>query len=509
MLVFRIILIILFLLSEKVSAQYFQYSQYNFTGVRINPALAGNTSNAEVGFLHRNQNTGGDFKIESDILSGSYPLLNPSTGKPWSGFGVLLHSDRTARVFQVQEAALSYAIHLSVGHLQSLSFGTSVLFQSRSVKLDGFTTGSQYVPDRGFDRFSFSGENFSHFRGSHTTFNMGFQWQQHNRKGKRLHAFGFSLFDLNRPVSSFTDVQYKTPLTGIANVAIQIYSVNNFSITPEALLNISNGNTVVNAGARFQWELGNDPRTVGDRVELITRMVPGRSGIAGIQLHRGTLSLGVSYDFPIAKNPGNEGAVEIGLQLRKPLKTRYQKMREQKQAELAKKKATAKKPTTKSNTSNADSLLAIIPNDSLEQVTKTDSLNKVIPRPKSGVTVGPFAQQPLVIEKTVLHFNFEFNSADLDDESEAYVNRLAKKMQDDESLTLVIEGHTDNIGSDKFNLRLSQKRADAVANQLIKSGINPVRVKIEGKGLREPLNENATEKQRAENRRVVLTLYQE
>lgn len=506
---FRIILIVLLLLSEKVIAQYFQYSQYNFTGVRVNPALAGNTSNAEVGFLHRSQNTGGDFKIESSILSGSYPLLNPSTGKPWSGFGLLLHSDRTAGVFQVQEAALSYAIHLSVGRLQSLSFGSSVLFQSRSVKLDGFTTGSQYVPDRGFDRFSFSGESFSQFRGSHTTFNMGFQWRQHNRKGKLLHALGFSLFDLNRPISSFSDVQFKTPLTGIANAAIQIYSLNNLSIIPEVLLNISNGNTVLNAGSRFQWELGKDPRTVGDRVELITRMVPGRSGIAGIQLHREALSLGVSYDFPIAKNPGNEGAVEIGLQLRKPLKTRQQKIREQKQAELAKKKAAAKRPTTKSNISNTDSILAVIPKDSIEKVSKTDSLSKVTARSKVGITVGPFAQQPMVVEKTILHFNFEFNSAELDDESEAYVNRLAKKLQEDESLTLIIEGHTDNVGSDKFNLRLSQKRADAVAHQLIKSGINPARIKSEGKGLREPLNENTTDKQRAENRRVVLTLLQE
>jgi type IX secretion system PorP/SprF family membrane protein len=499
----------LILLSEKVTAQYFQYSQYNFSGVRVNPALAGNSSNAEVGFLHRSQNTGGDFKIESDLLSGSYPLLNPSTGKPWSGFGILLHSDRTAGVFQVQEAALSYAIHLSVGRMQSLSFGTSVLFQSRSVKLDGFTTGSQYVPDRGFDRFAFSGESFPQFRGSHTTFNLGFQWQQHNRKGKRIHTFGFSLFDLNRPISSFTDVRYKTPLTGVANAAIQIYSLNNFSISPEALLNFSNNSTVTNIGSRFQWELDKDPRMVGDRVEVITRMVPGRSGIAGIQLHRETLSLGISYDFPIARNPGNEGAFEIGLQLRKPIKTRYQKMRKQKQAELARKKATAKKPIAKSTTSDADSIQLSIPNDSIKQVTKTDSLNKITPRPKAEVTVGPFAQQPLVIEKTVLHFNFEFNSADLDDESEAYVSQLAKRLKEDENLTLNIEGHTDNIGSDKFNLHLSQKRADAVKHQLIKSGISPDRIKSVGKGMREPLNKNESEKQQAENRRVVLTLLQQ
>ncbi|MCW5910082.1 MAG: PorP/SprF family type IX secretion system membrane protein [Cyclobacteriaceae bacterium] len=499
------ILLLLTLPAKRVVAQYFQYSQYNFTGLRVNPAMAGNTRNAEATFIHRNQSTGGDFRIQSDFLSASYPLLNPSTGKPWSGLGVLFHSDRTAGVFQVQEAALSYAVHLSLAHLQTLSFGTSALFQSRSVKLDGFTTGSQYVPDRGFDRFAFSGENFSQFRGSHITFNMGLQWQQLDRKNRVVHHFGFSVFDINRPTSSFSDIQYQTPLTAVANAGIQIYSANNLSIVPEALVTLSAGNVVTNIGSRFQWELRPDTRVVGDRVDLITQFVPGRSGIVAVQFHRTALSLGVSYDFPVAGNPANVGAVEIGLQLRNPVKTRYQKMRERKQEEAVKKKADQKKPVAKSNIVNKDSLTSIIAIDSTQQaVTVADSIRNARPQPR--VNVGPFAQLPVVVEKTVLHFNFEFNSAELDDESEDYVNRLAKTLQQDQSLSLVVEGHTDNIGSDKFNLRLSQRRADAVKHQLMKMGINPERIKSEGKGLHEPLNENLTESDRAENRRVVLTL---
>lgn len=502
-------LLLLFSIAEKTYAQYFQYSQYNFTGLRVNPALAGNTNYAEATFLHRTQNTGSDFKIQSDFLSGSYPLLNPSTGKPWSGLGILLHSDRTAGVFQVQEAALSYAVHLSVGHFQTLSFGTSVLFQSRSVKLDGFTTGSQYVPDRGFDRFAFSGENFSQFRGSHITFNMGLQWQQLNRKGTPLHYFGISIFDINKPVSSFTDVQYQTPITMVANVGLRLFSANNLNISPEALITISANKLFANFGARFQWELNDDPRIVGDRVDVITKFIPGRSGILGIQLHRSTISLGASYDFPVfGNNPSNQGAVEIGLQVRKLVKTRNQKMREKRLEEIARKKATAKKPVTKSTTTATDSIKAVVaPVDSTKQSSqRKDSL---LFAPKPAVNVGPFAQQPMVIERKVLHFNFEFNSADLDEEAEDFLKNLAQTLLQNESLNLIIEGHTDNVGSDKFNLRLSQRRADTVKHQLIKAGINPNRIKSEGKGMREPLNENLTDAQRADNRRVVLTLVQE
>jgi type IX secretion system PorP/SprF family membrane protein len=501
--------LLLFSIGENTFAQYFQYSQFNFTGLRVNPALAGNTNYAEATFLHRTQNTGSDFKIQSNFLSGSYPLLNPSTGKPWSGFGILLHSDRTAGVFKVQEAALSYAIHLSVGHLQTLSFGTSVLFQSRSVKLDGFTTGSQYVPDRGFDRFAFSGESFSQFRGNHVTFNMGLQWQQLNRKGLLLHYFGISIFDLNKPVSSFTDVQYQTPLTVVANTGFKLYSLENLSIFPESLITLSASNLSANVGARFQWELNGDPRTLGDRVDVITKMVPGRSGILGVQLHRETISLGASYDFPVfGSNPSNQGALEIGLQVRKLVKTRYHKMREKRLEEIARKKAALKKPAAKSTITATDSIVSVIsPIDSTKQSTqRIDSLRFT---PKPAVTVGPFAQQPIVVERKVLHFNFEFNSADLDEEAEDFLKNLTQTLLQNELLNLIIEGHTDNIGSDKFNLRLSQRRADAVKHQLMKSGIHPDRIKTEGKGMREPLNENLTDAQRADNRRVVLMLVQE
>lgn len=503
-------LFLLLPIGEKAFAQYFQYSQYNFTGLRVNPALTGITNYAEASFLHRTQNTGSDFKIQSDFLSGSYPLLNPSTGKPWSGIGILVHSDRTAGVFQVQEAALSYAVHLSVGHLQTLSFGTSVLYQNRSVKLDGFTTGSQYVPDRGFDRFAFSGESFSQFRGSHVTFNMGLQWQQLNRKGLLLHYFGVSIFDLNKPVSSFTDVQYQTPLTIVANTGFKLYSVGNLGIFPEGLITLSAGNLSANVGARFQWELNGDPRTIGDRVDVIAKVVPGRSGIMGVQLHRETISLGASYDFPVfGNNPSNQGALEVGLQVRKLVKTRYQKMREKRLEEAARKKTVIKKPVSKSTITATDTITSIVsPVDSTKQsTTRRDSITQHTPNP--AVNVGPFAQQPMVVDRKVLHFNFEFNSADLDEEAEDFLKNLAQTLQQNEALNLIIEGHTDNIGSDKFNLRLSQRRADAVKHQLIKAGINPDRIKSEGKGMHEPLNENRTDAQRADNRRVVLTLVQE
>jgi len=65
-----------------------------------------------------------------------------------------------------------------------------------------------------------------------------------------------------------------------------------------------------------------------------------------------------------------------------------------------------------------------------------------------------------------------------------------------------IRGYTDNIGSWKYNLRLSQKRAEAVRQYLINRGIDPKRLRAVGYGEANPIATNATAKGRAENRRI-------
>jgi outer membrane protein OmpA-like peptidoglycan-associated protein len=127
--------------------------------------------------------------------------------------------------------------------------------------------------------------------------------------------------------------------------------------------------------------------------------------------------------------------------------------------------------------------------------------------PATLAKAGDLKQEPLIIEKVTLHFPFEFNSAELDDPTEDFLEELTTTLKENEHLKLKIEGHTDNVGSDKFNLRLSQKRADAVRHHLIKSGINPERLQSEGKGMHQPLNTNLTDEDRVKNRRVELTVY--
>jgi OOP family OmpA-OmpF porin len=69
---------------------------------------------------------------------------------------------------------------------------------------------------------------------------------------------------------------------------------------------------------------------------------------------------------------------------------------------------------------------------------------------------------------------------------------------------VVIEGHTDAIGGDEDNLRLSQQRADAVRDYLVEHGVDAGQVSAVGKGESEPVGDNDTDDGRQANRRVVV-----
>ena len=69
-------------------------------------------------------------------------------------------------------------------------------------------------------------------------------------------------------------------------------------------------------------------------------------------------------------------------------------------------------------------------------------------------------------------------------------------------MKLEISGHTDNVSSYKFNLKLSQKRAKAVAEYLIDMGIDKNRFITEGYAYKKPIADNDTEECRNKNRRV-------
>jgi outer membrane protein OmpA-like peptidoglycan-associated protein len=89
------------------------------------------------------------------------------------------------------------------------------------------------------------------------------------------------------------------------------------------------------------------------------------------------------------------------------------------------------------------------------------------------------------------------------------VNKLADFLQKHPNRNLLIEGHTDDTGSDKLNMTLSQKRADAVKEALTRKGVDPGRITAKGYGKKYPVASNDTSAGRSQNRRVEVIILNE
>ncbi|MBX5438561.1 MAG: OmpA family protein [Thermoflavifilum sp.] len=122
----------------------------------------------------------------------------------------------------------------------------------------------------------------------------------------------------------------------------------------------------------------------------------------------------------------------------------------------------------------------------------------------------PNAQVERVGEGLIVTFNanvlFGFDRYDLTPDAKNTIQDLYQILVKYPDENVLIIGHTDSIGSASYNLKLSQRRANAVADYLIQLGIDPSRITTKGMGETDPKYPNDTPEHRAANRRVEFVL---
>lgn len=104
---------------------------------------------------------------------------------------------------------------------------------------------------------------------------------------------------------------------------------------------------------------------------------------------------------------------------------------------------------------------------------------------------------------------FETGKANLKSTSFKAIDELASAMTAKETMEIEIAGHTDNVGDKEANLKLSQERAEAVRDYLIKKGIAAHRITAKGYGDTKPVADNSTEKGKQQNRRTEVKIIKE
>jgi len=102
---------------------------------------------------------------------------------------------------------------------------------------------------------------------------------------------------------------------------------------------------------------------------------------------------------------------------------------------------------------------------------------------------------------------FDIDKAVLKDQYKGELSELATILNKYEDTNILLEGHTDSTGMEDYNLELSKKRGQSVANYLATQNINPMRFTIMGYGESQPITSNETLEGRAQNRRVEVAIY--
>lgn len=101
---------------------------------------------------------------------------------------------------------------------------------------------------------------------------------------------------------------------------------------------------------------------------------------------------------------------------------------------------------------------------------------------------------------------FATGSADLLPASETEIDNIAQLMNENTEMKIMIIGHTDDVGAEDDNQKLSEARAKAVVDALVLKGISLGRLQYEGRGERSPVADNSTEKGRSQNRRTEMVI---
>lgn len=111
-----------------------------------------------------------------------------------------------------------------------------------------------------------------------------------------------------------------------------------------------------------------------------------------------------------------------------------------------------------------------------------------------------------VVNDAIKNLEFDLAKATIRSTSFESLDRVANLITT-KNLSLKLAGHTDSQGSDGYNMKLSKDRAESVKAYLVSKGVNPSRIEATGYGETQPIDSNATEKGRQNNRRVEFTLF--
>ncbi len=101
---------------------------------------------------------------------------------------------------------------------------------------------------------------------------------------------------------------------------------------------------------------------------------------------------------------------------------------------------------------------------------------------------------------------FDFDKSNLTAEAQSVVTQAVKTAKENGFVKVMVTGHTDTVGSDRYNQALSERRANAVKDEMVRQGMDPNGIAVTGKSFHDPLVPTGPGVREPQNRRAVIDL---
>lgn len=451
--------LVLLLLSSSVMAQQTRQSNlYGFNKFGMNPAYAGYSGCTEVNFSHLNQWVKVDGAPNTNFLSA-----NTQLGKFGVG-GNVLH-DRAGMMTQLAaSAAASYGITIASEHQLRLGLSAGY-FQVRvdptgAIMVDGFdpivTEGNQAAGALNTGAgilYAFKGLELSFGTQQMIETRSQLAYPGLDGYGLKRHLFGYGSYNviLNRQFTLTPSLMYKG-----------INTVSQFDINADL-----NYNDFIYGGLGFRTGVG----------------IIGRIGVNV----RKFFFLSYAYEVPMQGMASyGAGSHEIGLGLK------FCKKQQQPPIDDVVDDVVNVEPKVDTVTIIEHVVDTFI-------VERVDTVYMNGPEPTDDDVNEAIIQVAETLE-------FEFDKAIIKRESYGDLEALTNLLLIRDDLVIKMEGHTDNQGTEEYNMKLSKDRVEAVKQFLVANGVEAERIKTSYFGETKPIADNGTREGRATNRRVAMEI---
>ena len=478
------------------SAQDTYFTQIHAVPLQTNPAQLATDNRATLMLDHRRQQFLEDVSLQSTVITGKYPLIKAGTNERWGGIALTLLNDHSddAQLFRRTQLEAAFAYNTMLAPRTYLSGGFQGGYHQQRFSADGVTTGSQYVRNRGFDASLDIGEPLSDIRSDYWNLGVGVHLYRTDARQETMTYLGAAVHRAQQPSGSFLNGDYRLPRRYVVQGGQRVFDNRTWTITPNVLWVREGSQNLLRAGAEYRYHFKNnnplDPLQSGS-VDFGTYYTDAKAIALSLQFNQPYFSAGFSYDIGTG-GQALQNATELTLAIRKTINRRKptKVVRDYSVGEI--RKFYEKKSTT-------------VPQSKAPAVAEDQQVVDPATTREGQSTAFGSTEVAFSLKKT---FEFAFDNASLTPEAQAYFDDFVGLMRVNPKLKLKVIGHTDNIGKERINLKVSLARAQSVKDYLVDQGIDESRIAVAGAGAAEPLVPNNTAANRAKNRRVELIVSQ-